>query len=91
MTRRKGELSRTAIDNGWPYQVAVREIDGQPVIIPHGTTAWSSLCPRGWKFADDRHRYRVYCFADEAQAEEFRILLDGFRVDPTQRSIHGPG
>lgn len=27
--RRKGELSSGAVDRGWPYQVAVRQIDGQ--------------------------------------------------------------
>ena len=84
--RRKGELSPHAIDQGWPYQVAVRDDDGQHLgyIAPHGPT--SSLCGREHMVVDGLHRYRVFCFSDQAQAERFRDILGGEDFDPRDRT-----
>lgn len=84
--RRKGELSPSAIDRGWPYQVAVRDDDGQYLGHIPSTGPMSSLCGRGHSVTDGRHRYRVFCFSDRAQAEQFRDLIGGADFDPRDRS-----
>lgn len=87
--RRKGELSPSAIDEGWPYQVAVRDDDGQRLGHIAATGPHSSLCGREHSVTDGRYRYRVFCFSDRAQAERFRDLLGGEDFDPRDRSRRG--
>lgn len=84
--RRKGELSPYAIDQGWPYQVAVRTDDGQYLGHIPSSGPMSSLCERGHEVTDGRYRYRVYCFSDRSQADRFRDLLSGEDFDPRDRS-----
>lgn len=93
--RRKGELSPTGIDRGWPYQVAVRSDDGQRLGHLPRVGPLSSLCEREHNVSDGRHRYRVLCFSDRAQAERFRDLLGGEDFDIRDRAgarwIRGSG
>jgi hypothetical protein len=84
--RRKGELSPSAIDHGWPYQVAVKDDDGQHLGHIPSIGPMSSLCGRGHTVTDGQHRYRVFCFSDQAQAERFRDLMSGADLDPRDRS-----
>lgn len=84
--RRKGELSPYAIDQGWPYQVAIRDDDGQHLGHIPSLGPMSSMCTRGHMVADGRRRYRVFCFSDQAQAGRFRDLLSGEDFDPRDRT-----
>ena len=84
--RRKGELSPSGIDRGWPHQVAVRDDDGQHLGHLPASGPLSSLCERGHTVSDGKHRYRIYCFSDRTQAERFRDLLGGEDYDPRDRS-----
>lgn len=87
--RRKGELSPSGIDRGWPHQVALRDDDGQYLGHLPRTGPLSSLCERGHNVTDGRHRYRVFCFSDRGQADRFRELLSGEEFDPRDRSGRG--
>ncbi len=93
--RRKGELSPTGIDHGWPYQVAVKCIPGQNIGPLNQSGPFSSLCPRRHNVGDGTHTYEVLCFADRAQAEAFRDVIKGEVFDPRdrvgQRWIRGKG
>lgn len=84
--RRKGELSPTGIDRGWPYQVAIRDDDGQYLGHLPSSGPLSSLCERGHVVTDGLHRYRIYCFSDRGQADRFRDLLGGEDCDPRDRT-----
>lgn len=91
MTRRKGELTRSGINQDWPYQVAVREIEGQGLGILRPVGPLSSLCPRDFTVGDGKHLYRVFCFADLDQAEAFRQTLGAEMCDPRDRGVGANG
>ena len=84
--KRKGEMSKSAIDRGWPHQVAVRILDGQPVGHIRSDGPFSSLCDRGHEVADGQYCYYIYCFADREQANRFRGIVAGEVFDPRDRS-----
>ena len=83
--RRRGELSKTAIDRGWPYQVAVISIPGQDIGHLHLSGPFSSLCSRRHRVGDGTSSYEVLCFADRAQADAFRETIKGETFDPRDR------
>jgi hypothetical protein len=78
---RKGELSKTAIDRGWPHQVAIEErfctghqyyklrffCEGEGL----------SLCSLGHCFFRDETHFNVFCFAQRAHAELFSQRFGG--------------
>ncbi len=84
--RRKGELSSGALDRGWPYQVAVRQIDGQNIGVVSAVGALSSLCWRRRRVHDGQHEFAIFCFADRDQAAQFRETLGAEDFDPRDRS-----
>src|SRR5262245_17432325 len=90
MTRRKGELSKAAIDSGWPHQVALRA--DQCVGAEYMTARrfcegeGLSLCERGHSFRRDDRDYVVFCFAAREDAELFRQRFGGEITDPATRS-----
>jgi hypothetical protein len=44
-----------------------------------------SLCPRTHSFRRDDHDMLVFCFADRADAEQFRNHFGGEFIDPKSR------
>jgi hypothetical protein len=72
MVYRKGELSKHAIDRGWPHQVALTAdfVTGNYTLIQNFCRdEHLSLCPRGHEFQRDDVWYHCYCFAERDHAE----------------------
>lgn len=87
MSRRKGELTPSAIDRGWPHQVALLADLYQGKEAEALRVAASKLlyCPRGHSvFYGDRH-YNVHCFATKDHAERFMAAYGGEWFDPRDR------
>jgi hypothetical protein len=87
MVRRKGELSRAAIDRGWPYQVS---LPASQVKRPHyeiiqAFCAGLSLCSRGHTFVRGDEWHNAFCFADKADALKFMARFEGEWFDPMAR------
>ena len=84
MGRRKGELSKFAINRGWPYQVAMREADCAGVKNPEvrRLAETLSLCPRGHTFSANDEWHRVFCFSKKEDAELFKQKFGGVWFDP---------
>jgi hypothetical protein len=91
MTYRKGELSPTGIDRGWPYQVALPadRVTGANYKIVHEFCRDLSLCERGHSVRRGDVGHVVFCFADPAHAEIFRAKFNGERFDPRDRGRGG--
>ncbi len=87
--RRKGELSSSAIDTGWPYQVALPEPTyvGRNFPIVHGfiTDERLSLCVRGHGFFLGGVHHHVFCFAEEEHAQRFHARFGGEMMTPETR------
>lgn len=90
MVRRKGELTKRAIDRDWPHQVALA------TPIPHLRDIHDfcrdsrlSLCQRTTGFYRTVERetiwFACFCFADRAHAETFQARFGGEFVDPKER------
>jgi hypothetical protein len=88
-TRQKGELRKSAIDRGWPYQVALAEpaYVGRNFPIVHGfiEAAGLSLCVRGHAFYRDGMHHHVFCFATEDDADRFHGRFGGEVMTPDTR------
>jgi len=84
---RKGELSKSAIDNGWPHQVVIPASDVQGAgYAPRYTFAESmSLCRRGHSFRRDDRDFIVMCFAQKADAERYIPRVGGAYTTPGAR------
>ena len=87
MVYRKGELSPDAVDRRWPHQVALPEsaCRGGGYKTIHDFCKDLSLCPRGHSVCRDAQWFKIYCFADAADAEKFRARFGGEKFDPRQR------
>lgn len=89
MSRRKGELSKYAIDTRWPHQVALRadRCTGRNHRIIHDYIAQERLsrCDRGHYFYRDGVGFNVYCFAEREHAERFQQRFSGELIDPKDR------
>lgn len=70
--RRRGELSKSSIDAGWPHQVALpnKQVAAQNTAI-RAFCAGLSLCIRGHTFVRDTQYVDVFCFADRDHAQRF--------------------
>lgn len=86
--RRKGELTSGAVDRGWPFQVAVRQIEGQNIGHIDAVGGFSSLCWRRRRVHDGERGFEVLCFADRDQAARFRDTVGGEDFDPRDRCGH---
>ena len=86
MASRKGELNKRAVDNDWPYQVALpaNACTGAQYDVVHNFCRGLSLCPRGHYFRRDDIGYNVFCFAEKAHAEMFREKFGGDVVEATR-------
>jgi hypothetical protein len=91
MTRRKGELTASGIDRGWPYQVALPadQVSGNKYALIDWFCRELSLCPRGHTVYRNDITYRVFCFADPAHAALFRERFSGELFNPTDRGRGG--
>jgi hypothetical protein len=87
--RRRGEFSSSAIDRGWPYQVALSEpaYIGRNFPVVHGFIMAErlSLCARGHGFFQGGIHHHVFCFAEEAHAERFHDRFGGVMMSPDTR------
>ena len=85
--RRKGERSPTAVDQGWPHQVAVSATtsQGEGYKVVYGFCKELSLCSRGYSFKRDREWWNVFCFAEREHAEKFKERLGGEWVETKKR------
>jgi hypothetical protein len=89
MVRRKGELTSSGIDRGWPHQVALRSaVATAEFRIIEAFCRDLSLCPRGHAVFHDNEWWRVYCFAEAEDAIRFMARFGGERFDPAD---HGRG
>lgn len=75
--RARGIPSRSAINVEYPYQVAVRDIEGQRLSGIRCSGSYSSLCQWRHTVGDGKHSYEVFCFGDATQAAAFRELIAG--------------
>jgi hypothetical protein len=82
---RKGEPSKSQIDRGWPYQVALRadRCIGEQYKVIHDFCKDLSLCSRGHFFWRDDVGFNVFCFAVKEDAEKFYERFGGemFKAD----------
>ena len=87
MGRHKGGISPSEIDRLWPYQVALHadEVKGWRYRYIHAFCTDLSLAPRGHSVVRDRQIYIVFCFADPAHADLFRVQFNGEHFDPAWR------
>jgi len=87
MSRRKGELSESGIDRGWPHQVAVRAsaTKGAQHAAALEFCKNLSLAPRKHSFRRDDQDWNVWCFAEEAHAQAFQREFGGEFVTPKTR------
>lgn len=97
MSRRKGELSKGAIDRGWPHQVALPadRCTGTNHKLhrdfcagrakPSAPEGALSLCPRGHCFRRDDTDFHIYCFAEREHAERFKDRFGGELISPKDR------
>ena len=87
MVYRKGELSKTAIDRGWPHQVALEEryCTGHNYYTLRFFCEGMSLCSRGQCFARDGSYFNVFCFAEREHAEKFAAKFNGELMCPKTR------
>jgi hypothetical protein len=89
MGQRKGELSKGAIDGGWPHQVALPA--DQCMGAHHNlhrdfcASAAPSLCPRGHTFLRDDVYFNVFCFTEREHAERFHAQFGGEMIKPKDR------
>jgi hypothetical protein len=87
MVYRKGELSKSAIDRGWPHQVALPadRCRGSNYPVLRQFCEGRSLCPRGHSFRRDGIDFVVFCFAVCEDAERFRACFGGELMDAASR------
>lgn len=87
--RHKGTLSNSAIDRGWPHQVALPEHAylGHRYRTLHYFVMSErlTLAPIGHSFRRDDTWYSVFCFAEREHAERFREKFGGEWIDPSKR------
>lgn len=87
--RRKGELSSSDIDYGWPHQVALKAemnqgMNYKPV---HEFGEALGMCERGHTFTRSGEWYNVFCFRDKYSAQKFLTRFEGEWSDPETRRI----
>jgi hypothetical protein len=87
MVYRKGELSKSAIDRGWPHQVALPadRCRGSNYSIIRHFCEGLSLCARTHSFRRDNIDMCVFCFAERDHAARFQQRFGGELMDPASR------
>jgi hypothetical protein len=91
MSGRRGRsaLTISAIDHGWPHQVALPEpaYVGRNFTIVHGfiEAEGLSLARLGHGFFRDGVHYHVFCFAEREHAARFHAKFGGEMMSPETR------
>jgi hypothetical protein len=88
MTARKGEMTKTWLDQKFPHQVAIPAMrcagtaDGPHIQIFCNQV---NVAPRHHSVRRDDKSYVVYCFADPQHAESFAAIFGGEPFKPSER------
>jgi hypothetical protein len=84
---RRGELTKAAIDRGWPHQIALpsARCSGANYVTMRLFCEGLSLCDCGHSYYRDGTDMTVFCFAQREHAELFRERLCGDFLDPKDR------
>lgn len=87
MSRIRSELSPSAIDIGWPHQVALPadRCSGKYFDIHREFCRDLSLCTMGHSVGHAGASYRIFCFSDAEHAQLFREAFDGVPFFPEDR------
>jgi hypothetical protein len=87
MSRRKGELSPSGIDRGWPYQIAVPDHLMRRKPFDEWLNAQRRLnaCPRGHNVYFQGETWHIVCFAAPEEALAFKAEFGGVNFDPADR------
>lgn len=87
MATRKGELTPSGIDRGWPHQVAIRgELClGKLGVAQADFCRGLSLCVRGHRVFWNDEWYNVKCFSIREDAERFMAEFGGEWFDPREK------
>jgi hypothetical protein len=86
MVYRRGELSKGAIDHGWPHQVGV--LSSVCAVQANAMQEFCkdlSLCVRGHCYRRDDQDWQVRCFAEREHAERFARRFGGEYLTPETR------
>jgi len=83
--RARGQPSDTQISRDYPHQVAVPLFEGRGLGYFNASGPLSSLCRRRFVVGDGTRSYEVFCFSDQAQADQFRDAIKGEDFDPRDR------
>lgn len=87
MATRKGELTASGVDQGWPHQIALRAdlSTGKQGIVQADFCQNLSKCNRGHSVFYEGDHYNVHCFALRQDAEAFLAQFGGEWFDPRER------
>jgi hypothetical protein len=86
MVYRRGEMTKAAIDRGWPHQVGVlSSVCVRDARAMQEFCFGLSLCVRGHWFRRDGQDWQVRCFADREHAERFIARFGGEYLTPATR------
>ena len=85
---RKGEMTKAAVDRGWPHQVALagsQVARDYYVILNFCKAEHLSFSGRGHSFRRDKVDYVLKCFATKEDADKFTERFGGEYMMPTTR------
>ena len=89
MVRRAEYLSKSAIDSGWPHQIAMEadRCTGHNYRTQHYFIDRERLshCSSGHGFYRQGIWFTVFCFAEREHAERFQRQFGGEFIDPKDR------
>ena len=90
MTRRKGEMSKGAVDRDYPHQVELRAdlTTGKNCDAALAFCRGLTLAPRGRSRRKENTDYNVWCFADPAHADAFQARYGGQRGEARKSGAH---
>jgi hypothetical protein len=87
MSRPRGQPSATAIDHGWPHQVAmpIDRCTGANYEAPHTFLKGLSVHWQPHDVTDGRERYHVFCFSLPEDALQFKQAFGSVPFYPEDR------
>lgn len=87
MSRPRGQPSATAIDHGWPHQVAlqIERCTGKNYQSAHAFLKGLSVHWQPHDVTDGQERYHVFCFSLPEDAIQFREAFSGIPFYPEDR------
>jgi len=89
--RRKGELSKVMVDQGWPHQVAVlANVESARFDEVLAAREELGACVRGHTFVSEGEFWNVTCFATAENAAEYQARFGGMPFDRNDRSADKP-